>query len=199
MHVWRPRTAFALCTALAMSAVGTHADAAVRRFPHVRVIDSASGALLARGYNRSSTFRDLVDTIESSDLIVHVERRALTSGTASLHFVTRAGGYRYLRIVLDDGEVADGTVALLGHELQHAVEVAGAAWVVDLSTFLQLYRDIGHVSCEQPRHCFDTVMAVNAGRQILSELRWPSRGDRVAVTHTWHRADAVRRLAGTND
>ena len=140
-------------------------------FVRVRTLDAHLSHLLAIGYRRSPTVRRLVDTLEASDLIVHIDRRAITIDTAFLQFVTHAGRNRYLRITLDTGLAADAAVALLGHELQHAVEVARAPWVVDVATFGDLYRAIGHASCEAPRRCFDTTAAVEAGRRVRTELR----------------------------
>jgi hypothetical protein len=148
-----------------------HASPATGRFTRVRTLDAHVGHLLAIGYRRSATFRRLVDALERSDVIVHVERRAIASDQAFMHFVTHAGGSRYLRITLDTELSADAGVALLGHELQHASEVANAAWVVDLETYHELYRAIGHASCSGPRRCFDTIGAVDAGRRVLVELR----------------------------
>jgi hypothetical protein len=140
-------------------------------FFRVRTLDAHVSDMLAVGYQRSTTFRRLVDVLEDSDVIVHVERRAIVSDTAFLHFVTHAGGNRYLRITLDSELTSDAGVALLGHELQHAVEVARAPWVVDVASFEELYRAIGHSSCEEPRRCFDTTAAVDAGRRVRMELR----------------------------
>ena len=154
------------------------ASPAAGRFQRVRTLDGHVSDMLASGYQRSATFRDLVDLLEGSDVIVHVERRPILTETAFLHFVTHAGGSRYLRITLDTKLTADVGVALLGHELQHATEVALAPWVVDVATFGGLYRAIGHVSCDTPRRCFDTTAAVDAGRRVLIELR----GKRPAAT-----------------
>jgi hypothetical protein len=141
-------------------------------FFRVRTLDGHVADMLAIGYQRSATFRRLVDRLEDSDVIVHIERRAIVSGTAFMHFVTQAGGNRYLRVTLDTELAPDAAVPLLGHELQHAVEVARAPWVVDVASFGDLYRAIGHSSCEDPpRRCFDTTAAVDAGRRVRMELR----------------------------
>ena len=42
---------------------------------------------------------------------------------------------RYLHLVLESRLIGEHAVALLGHELQHVVEVAGAPWVVDRQSF----------------------------------------------------------------
>jgi hypothetical protein len=150
-----------------------HADAGPPsgKSRRVRTTDAGVSAMVETGYRRSPTFRRIVDAIERSNVIVYVERRALTSRGAAMHFVTVAGGYRYVRVTLDAEIAHDPAVALLGHELQHAAEVAAASWVIDLRTFADLYDRIGHqASCPAPRRCFDTAAAVTAGRLVLHEL-----------------------------
>ena len=63
-------------------------------------------------------------------------------------------------------------MALLGHELRHAVELAEAPTVEDSDDYERLYDRIGYESCSRaaPR-CYETEAAVRAGRDVLSELR----------------------------
>ena len=63
-------------------------------------------------------------------------------------------------------------MALLGHELRHAVELAEAPAVDDGDDYERLYDRIGYLSCTRaaPR-CYETVAAVRAGRAVLGELR----------------------------
>jgi hypothetical protein len=151
----------------------THAHAGPRlgASKRVRTSDPEVSTMVEAGYRRSPTFRRIVDAIERSNVIVYIERRILASRGAAMHFVTLAGGYRYVRVTLDAELARDPAVALLGHELQHAAEVAAASWVIDLRTLADLYDRIGHqASCPAPRRCFDTAAAVTAGRLVLHEL-----------------------------
>ena len=74
-------------------------------------------------------------------------------------------------------------MALLGHELRHAVELAEAPAVDDDGDYQRLYDRIGYQSCSRaaPR-CYETDAAVRAGRAVLTELRKQAdrrrRGDR---------------------
>lgn len=63
-----------------------------------------------------------------------------------LIFVTAAGGVRYLRIRLACTLTGVRQIAMLGHELRHAVEVANAPWVLDESSLADEYRRIGFPS-----------------------------------------------------
>lgn len=93
-----------------------------------------------------------------------------------LRFVTHAGGFRYLRITLGVNLPHDTAVTLLGHELQHALEVADDASVVDDVTFEALYHRIGDTCREAALvRAYDTSGARSAERRIREELRASSR------------------------
>lgn len=83
---------------------------------------------IAQGNQESPAFRRLVDTIDSTNGIVYVQegdcRRRVR---ACLHMsIEIAGGNRFLRILVDRPKVLGCEfVALVGHELQHALEVLG--------------------------------------------------------------------------
>ena len=71
-----------------------------------------------------------------------------------------------------NGSPADRRAAALGHELQHAVEIADAAWVVDHASFAALYRDIGYESGgDLHANCFETPEAIRLGARVLAEFR----------------------------
>lgn len=61
---------------------------------------------------------------------------------------------------------------MLGHELQHAWEIAQARWVVDQTTLAELYLHIGYESHAVLRsHGVDTIQAHDTAREVLIELR----------------------------
>src|ERR1700719_2272548 len=93
----------------------------------------------------SDTFRGLVDRLNRSDLIVWVDYEFLppVGLAARLLFMTSAGGRRYLYLGIDGRLNSTQQLAFPGHELQHAVEIAGAAEVVDPLSLEHLYRRIG--------------------------------------------------------
>jgi hypothetical protein len=73
----------------------------------------------------------------------------------------------------------------LGHELQHAVEIADAREVTDNDTVAKLYRRIGHeLEPCQGRRRFDTAAAREIGDRVLLELksadRRPVSGEKTA-------------------
>jgi hypothetical protein len=144
--------------------------------PHVRSTDRIVLTALARGTALSETFRRLVDRLEASDVIVHVDRRqAGTHQFGFTQFITATRHVRYLRITLEANHASDATVALLGHELRHAVETADAPEVIDQASYQALYRRVWRASCAPPQWCFDTAAAVRAGVQVHAELRGQRR------------------------
>ena len=87
-------------------------------------------------------------------------------------FVVSAGGVRYVRIAIESSLVGRDSVAILGHELQHAVEIADARWAVDRATVQRLFRTIGHQS-SGGRDRYDTDDAVMIGQRVGRELLAP--------------------------
>ena len=89
----------------------------------------------------------------------------------SLHFVTTASGYRYLRVsVRTDLELAL-LIAVLGHELQHVLEIVQAPSVVDSRTIRDHYRHSGVRSCmDSDRECYDTTLARRTGNSVYAEV-----------------------------
>lgn len=80
-------------------------------------------------------------------------------------------GHRYVRIRLADSGALSSRLAMLGHELRHAVELADAPHVRDEPAMARLYQEIGFERSEGPvNRPFDSDAAIEAGYQILREL-----------------------------
>jgi hypothetical protein len=142
-------------------------------FPHVRPLDAPTRAAFNSGMKGSPLFRELVAQLEGSDLIVHVESDCTMRDRVQgkLLFVTAAGGVRYLRVRIGCAVTGIRQVAILGHELRHAVEVADAPWVVDESTMAEEYRRIGFPSrSDTGGSSFESRAAIDAGERILRDL-----------------------------
>jgi len=92
----------------------------------LRPLDPIAAEAFERAVSRSQRVRTLVATLESSNVIVHIETsRLLPAGLGgTTRFVTSRGGYRYLRITIHADLPTEARAAILGHELQHACEVA---------------------------------------------------------------------------
>jgi len=147
---------------------------------HVRPTSLAGRELIQTGMAQSATFRRLVHRIEASDVIVYVQLEpGLPTGVGGvLEFMAAGGDVRFLRISLGRQFQRPILVALLGHELQHAVEVAEAPGVRSATQLEALYRSIGH---PVGRHRYDSVAARFAGQTVRDELT--GRADNARVAH----------------
>jgi hypothetical protein len=146
---------------------------------HVRPTSSLGRELIETGMARSATFQRLVHRIEASDVIVYVQLEpGLPTGIGGvLEFMGVGGDVRFLRITIGRQFHRPMLVALLGHELQHAVEVADAPGVRSPIQLEALYRNIGH---PVGHHRYDSVAARFAGRTVREELTGRAVNARVA-------------------
>ena len=140
--------------------------------PRVRPQDRRSAVLLQEGLLRSATLRELVTRVEGSNVLVFVSMNPFGPAHVSgaLTWMVSAGGYRYLRVGLNASQLNDQTIATLGHELRHAIEVIEDATVVDQDSLVAMYRRIGFPSPAVPRLGWETTAAMEAGFQVRREL-----------------------------
>ena len=148
--------------------------------PHIRLLDPECAAPFERGRVSSPTFNRLVATIETSDVILHVQcTQRLRPNVAGVTWLSvRAGGHRFVRVSIDRRLAGDEAVSVLGHELYHVTEIAGAPHVVDTSGMRALYMMLGHRTCSSDPPCFDTREAQEAGDRVREELRLARRSTR---------------------
>ena len=125
-------------------------------------------ALFARGVERSATFRDLVARLNASDIVVYV-RFSRCSGSVPTCLLWAEPGQGVRRVVIKvnrSGLSEDSLVALLGHELQHAWEVASDASIKDAASFAKAFQQRGWKGADT----FETREAQEVGRQVRKEL-----------------------------
>ena len=139
-------------------------------FRRVRTTDMLVKRLMEEGLRRSVTFGDLVAAVNATDVIVYIERVEKLPPTVAgqLMILPMPKAQRYLRIQVLDRLSPFDTIALIGHELRHALEVAAAPDVRDQTGLTQLYRRIGTAGGKG--HSFDTLAAQNTGRRVRREL-----------------------------
>jgi hypothetical protein len=137
---------------------------------HVRAVDPRMAEVIAEGMRRSGTFAQFVLALDRSDVIVYIETARAMPQMIAGRMLLAAGpeGRRYLRIQIAAQPRSNALIALVGHELRHAIEIAESPDVRDERTLIALYERIGHNS--QGQHHYDTVAAQEAGRQVRSEL-----------------------------
>jgi len=136
---------------------------------HIRSAFPYVNSLLRDGFYRSPTFARLVARLEHSDLIIYVELLPqMPAGVEGrLLMLPRAHDNRYVRIQIGLQGSETDAIALLGHELQHATELADAPLVTDMNAFVALYERIGQRS---GWHQYETAAAQDAARQVRREL-----------------------------
>jgi hypothetical protein len=171
---------------LAVAAAGLEAGVG----PRVRGVDEGARQIIAAGVEASATVRELLAKLEDSDLIVMVsvsppdpwQQFSSLEFHGSTTLRCAAGGHRFVSIWLDSTWLArrrlERRLALLGHELQHAVEVARATDVVDEAGMGALFARIGFELWPQR---FETDDAVAVESRIEREVVGRARG--VAKPH----------------
>jgi hypothetical protein len=164
------RTALALVVALGV--VGTlqaETHRATNPWARVRAVHARVEKLVGLGMDRSATFRQLVRRIEASDVIVYIEARhdLKEDVGASMRFVARSTRDRYVRVLLNARHNEPTLVALLGHELQHVVEVAEHPEVGSPDELREFYRRLG---LRTGPDSFDSAAARETGYLVRAEL-----------------------------
>jgi hypothetical protein len=144
----------------------TPSPTAAREY-HVRTIDPRVREWIGLGATHSPTFNELLNRLTKSDLIVYVRSVDRIPGGAAgqIFFVTSTATARYLRIDLDGRGSLVEIVSVLGHELQHAVEIAGAPRVRDSRAVATMYLRAG-----DPSAWYDSVAARITGERVRDEL-----------------------------
>ena len=135
--------ALALLLAVASSA---RADDFVRTVAaaHIRPTSQDARRLIDRAASRSPTVAQLIDRLALTDVIVYVQ---LAIGphvdTARTSLATTTRHARFVRILINARTAPWDQVEMLGHELQHALEIASAPEVMDEGGMRTLYARIG--------------------------------------------------------
>jgi len=159
----------------------------------VRSTNTVVSALIREGSMRSPSFRRLLDRVSEANGIVYVEFGHCAFGHLNgclLPFLVPTTGGRYLRLVVTPDKTRvdhDGLIALLAHELQHALEVLAHPDVVDLDSMLAMYAQIGRPLSGRSGYETSEAHAVQDG--VASELRTDrARRPRSALNDTLHGA-----------
>lgn len=158
----------AACVAIAIAFVSltTPAD-----YAHVRSDNPRLRRLADRGLEQSETFRQISAALGDSDVIIYFDsgdcecRRA----RACLSFVATAGGVRYLRASVSLKQIDDELIQQMGHELQHAVEVASEPDITSESSLAAFYSSHAQ-SCGSVR-CYETRAALIVQQAIRRDLK----------------------------
>jgi hypothetical protein len=135
----------------------------------VRPQSARADAVLQDAARRSATVGGLLATIDASDVLVFLdvvsEPAAMAGRTAILGV---AGPARLLHVALSGHESADRLVELLGHELQHVVEIAQTPEVRDPFSLARAFERLGwQFECGH----FETEAARQTERSVHADIQ----------------------------
>ncbi|MEZ5287141.1 MAG: hypothetical protein R2712_20535 [Vicinamibacterales bacterium] len=125
-----------------------------------------------------------MDRLDGSDVIVHVV--TVTSLPSGINGRTRLAvtdtGQRYVRVELAFRLSWLSRIATLGHELQHACELADSP-AMSVDDVRALFMHIGE-RVPDLDNAFDTRQAIDAGLRVWSDLREHRTTEAVATGTT---------------
>src|SRR6476646_7653659 len=137
--------------------------------PPVRSSSPKVVAAIERGIVTSPTFAGLIDELGRQAVIVYIEpttRLRAGLGAATMHRLSTCGGVRYVWVGVDGQWPHQRLVALIAHELQHALEIARDQSVVSGDDIDRLFERIGF--CRG--HQCETIAARDVEARVVKEL-----------------------------
>jgi len=140
------------------------------RFHHSRIVKA-----MEEGSRRSATFKGLIERLTQSDLIIYVEsgRCSGPQVMSSVAVTPSPSSYRYVRVTVDTDHSLLVLISEIAHELEHAIEIAGAPEVVDRQTLRGFYDRIGFSSASLD--AYETAEAIAIAARVRLELIAPLR------------------------
>ena len=137
----------------------------------LKLMDRTASELAREGCRGSATFRGLVRRIEELRGFVYVRSRvtlpATTEGVLQYRIQVTPDGSRCLWIFVKRDRLSIYRVGVLGHELQHAIEVLENPSVQSADDIERLFRRQRPASDGQ---IFETDAALAAGDRVVSDL-----------------------------
>jgi hypothetical protein len=137
----------------------------------VRTGDRRIQAALAKGAEQSAAFREVLDRVQSGDVIAYIELQPRLRGRlwGVLKWMGATTRVRYVRIDLNPFVTRHQLIATLAHELQHVAEIGDAPSVVNERTLSAFYRDVGRQT-RADSEVWDTEAAQLTGEIVQKEL-----------------------------
>ena len=162
------RTLVAAAVVVVGMATSSLAQTPAQPLIRVRGADPIVTGMIAEAAQSSPTFRRLVAAIDQTDGLVYAIRGRCRDGIRAClpHALTIAGTNRLLTVVIDHRLLGIEAEAILGHELQHALEILSDPTVTTGAAIYRFYD--GHATRLGNR--FETAAAVEAGVAVRVEL-----------------------------
>jgi hypothetical protein len=144
----------------------------------LRTADATVSASVSEALAYSSTFRDLVATIERSDGLVYLSGGPCPEHAKAclLMHLDQAGPNRMLRIYIPPGKGGIEAAGSIAHELQHAIEILSNRSVRTTDDLFTLFQMIGldppsSSLANRIHYRFETAAAQRIGEQVREEFR----------------------------
>ncbi len=162
-----------------VACVGSARADDIADMPHLRPLDNGLHQLVEMGIRNSPSFRALVNRLSTSDVVVYIRcgRRLRAGLSGQLTFLGTSAGIRYVVVAIQPDDLPERKIATLGHELQHAVEVADTPSIVDTPSLGVAYSRMGRSGRTGMGTSFDTTAAIDTGAQVWREIA-KGAGDR---------------------
>jgi len=142
-------------------------------YDHVRPVGETIATLIQHAGEKSHTFQGLLDTINARDGLVYILPGKCGHGMhGCLANVTTAAPTRLLLVRVDPRGNDCELMGLIGHELQHAIEVLDDPQVTSFVEAYSFYRraaDAGSIPA------FETRAAERIEEKVRTEVREKSR------------------------
>jgi hypothetical protein len=138
--------------------------------PAIRPRSPLATAAIEYGLKRSPTLAAEFEALQQSDMVAYIDvGPVIYSGVSGyVTFISKTTQCRYVRIALTARLNLSQTAALIGHELQHVLEIAAHAEVVDAESLREMYEWFGRHGLHQ--HSYESAEAIEAGQQVAAEL-----------------------------
>ena len=149
---------------ITMPPVATSAVTAMR----MRPLSDISRSVVKEALRRSPTIKRLLGELQQLDVLVFFDiNSAPVADVGTTSVMAAAGGFRMVRVLINANLDPRRRIEVLGHELQHVLEIAQARSVVDDASLRSLYSRIGY---QVGLRSFETDQARQVELQVRREL-----------------------------
>jgi hypothetical protein len=157
-------------------AVGANASGPQSADPHLRPAALASQPLVAASLERSLIVNSLAEQLKATDVVAYVVTApdGVSGRDSAIHFLGRSKAQRFMVITVNSALPEDRQIALVGHELQHAVDMSRAKWVTDQERMSQYFTRVGWRIGDVPG--YETLSAMQTERKVGKELITTAQG-----------------------
>jgi hypothetical protein len=135
---------------------------------HVRGLDPRARELIQKATQASPTVAALIAALDRTDVLVLVQVTVTPRKYTGITRLLGSGEYRAVLVSIDSKQFTLAQIVWLGHELQHAQEIADAGDVRDEAALRRLMERIGWATGLN-RTAFETDAALAVGWQVRRE------------------------------